>query len=371
MNRIFCRVLNYFLLIFFVCSGQIWGSHREDFVDSVFSRHHKCSHFKGNKIPLTREERFAFYDVGVDFVKAFNSYIQVERGEKNNHQYLDDLNMRKNLPTLLALDKKYKITSPKSGLNYIAEIKKQRVYRELEQSKKRLLEENLTQLYTYISQNPIETLKSGANISELLSRVWDLTFKGPDNDETRTAQRIIAEKISRIKTQGINRGTYADYAAQLFEVYYQSLRHKFATSNHHGHHQSHRYHHRHHIKHKGLRRSHFSVNRRVLCKSLRQIMAHQKRELIDRQKQSRLVIAQKKKAEAARQRRAQQIAAQKKKEEVARQRRVQQIAAQKKKEEAARQRRVQQIAVQQKKAEVARQRQQARFVAIQKKKVKK
>ena len=323
------------IFFIFFCSGQIWGSHREDFVDSVFSRHHKCSHFKGNKIPLTREERFAFYDVGVDFVKAFNSYIQVERGEKNNHQYLDDLNMRKNLPTLLALDKKYKITSPKSGLNYIAEIKKQRVYRELEQSKKRLLEENLTQLYTYISQNPIETLKSGANISELLSRVWDLTFKGPDNDETRTAQRIIAEKISRIKTQGINRGTYADYAAQLFEVYYQSLRHKFATSNHHGHHQSHRYHHRHHIKHKGLRRSHFSVNRRVL------------------------------------QRRAQQIAAQKKKEEVARQRRVQQIAAQKKKEEAARQRRVQQIAVQQKKAEVARQRQQARFVAIQKKKVKK
>ena len=302
---------------------------------------------------MTREERFAFYDIGVDFLKAFKSYIQVGRGEKNNHQYLDDLNMRKNLPTLLALDKKYKITSLKSGLNYIAEIKKQRIYRELEQSKKRLLEENLTQLYTYISQNPIETLKSGANISELLSRVWDLTFKGPDNDETRTAQRIIAEKISRIKTQGINRGTYADYAAQLFEIYYQSLRHKFATSNHHGHHQSHRYHHRHHIKHKGLRRAHFSVNRRVLCKSLRQIMAHQKRELIDRQKQSRLVIAQKKKAEAARQRRAQQIAAQKKKEEVARQRRVQQIA------------------VQQKKAEVARQRQQARFVAIQKKKVKK
>ena len=224
------------------------------------------------------------------------------------------------------------------------------------------MEENLTQLYTYISQNPIETLKSGANISELLSRVWDLTFKGPDNDETRTAQRIIAEKISRIKIQGINRGTYADYAAQLFEVYYQSLRHKFATSNHHGHHQSHHHHHhakhyqsckRHHLKHKGLRRVHFSINKRVPCKTPRQLMVHQKRELIERQKQSRLVIAQKKKEEAARQRRAQQI------------------AVQKKKAEAARQRQVQQVAVQKKKAEVARQRQQARLAAAQKKKVKK
>jgi hypothetical protein len=251
---------------------------------------------------------------------------------------------------------------------YIAEIKKQRIYRELEQSKKRLLEENITQLYTHISQNPIETLKSGANISELLSRVWDLTFKGPDNDETRTAQRIIAEKISRIKTQGINRGTYADYAAQLFEIYYQSLRHKFATSNHHGHHQSHRYHHRHHIKHKGLRRAHFSVNRRVLCKTPRQIMAHQKRELIDRQKQSRLVIAQKKKVEAARQRQVQQVAAQKKKAEDARKRRAQQVVAQKKKVEAARQRQAQLVAAQKKKAEVARQRR-AQLVAAQKKKV--
>ncbi|WP_010301469.1 hypothetical protein [Candidatus Odyssella thessalonicensis] len=156
--------------------------------------------------------------------QAYLSLSQQQKGTMDVHAFNRTLNMRQVLADLYQFDNKYLYSDPNFAPDLIAEsILWCREFEDLSPQAQQSVRQNLTILRNHFSHSPVESAETGANVKELLSRIWYLSSfeerRAPGNIfETSSAARqfLLHSLRENSETGG---GCYPGFAGRLASLY--------------------------------------------------------------------------------------------------------------------------------------------------------